>query len=204
MRNKLRYTAEETTNNLYTRGNEWMFEDSQEYIGPYHRYSDGIVLTGAVYDPLQSKKLIEYVDINSDSKLRIYKLLKPRIKTLYITPKPYRVQINISTLKLNYIYRYFLKRHDGTFIEVSKDQYELWKQKKIDPNLYKGHQMEWTVVGDINDVITKGAVVRGIVSSNKKSVQLAENILPGISDIVTDFTEFAVDIKYDVPPDINN
>ena len=204
MRNKLSYTTQETTNNLYTRGTEWMLENLQEYVGSYHRYTDGLVMTEATYNPYKSKKLIPYISSANDLKKKVYNILKPTIKTNYITPKPYRVQIDVTTLKLDYIYRYFLRRYDGLFIEISQSQYELLTQRKIDPNLYKGHRMEWAVVGDINDAISKGAVVRGIVSANKKSVQLAEKVLPGISDIVTDFTEFAVDIKYDVPPDINN
>ena len=47
-RRKLFYPKNEQTLGLYTQGKEWMLVDGdKEYKGPYHKFSDGVVMTGA-------------------------------------------------------------------------------------------------------------------------------------------------------------
>lgn len=204
MRNKLRYTAQETTNNLFTTGKEWMFENNVEYVGAYHRYADNLVMTGGTYDAIQSKKLIPYVDVINNKLTQTYKILKPTIKLQYQTPRPYRPIIDITKLTSDYIYRYFLKRFDEYFIEIDQDQYDLFLQNKIDPSLYKGYKLQWTVRGNSSDIYQYGSVKYSIASLNRKSVSTAEQQIPGISNIITNYTEFAVDTTYTVPKDINS
>lgn len=195
MRNKIRYTAEETTNNLYTSGQEWMLENFQEYVGSYHRYNDGLVLTGATYNPRISKKLIPYVDSINETKNQLYKKLKV-IKTKYVKPIPYQPTIDPLSLKRDFINRYFLKHIDGTIIEISETQYTEWQQKKIDPNLYIGTKIEWRVSGSVADTKNGLITINGILSANQKSVQQAEVVMPNISNILTNYLEFAVNVTY--------
>ena len=60
--NRLYYPKTDIVNNLYTSGKEWMYEDGTEYMGYYHRYIDGIRMSGAVFEKGYSKKLIPYKD----------------------------------------------------------------------------------------------------------------------------------------------
>ena len=41
MRNRLHYTPNQITLNLYTTGSQWMTDDGVEFIGPYHTYTTG-------------------------------------------------------------------------------------------------------------------------------------------------------------------
>ena len=60
-RKKIYYPDAQIEKNLYTRGKEWMFIDSwQEYIGYYHRYSNGEVYTEREWDPKRSRRLVVY------------------------------------------------------------------------------------------------------------------------------------------------
>ena len=66
-RRKTYYTADETTNNLFTTGKQWMTTDRVEYKGPYHRFTDGIVMTGASPMGKRSKYLMPYKEVSEES-----------------------------------------------------------------------------------------------------------------------------------------
>lgn len=207
MRNRLRYNKEDITENLFTSGKEWMTTDNQEYIGQYHRYVDGGVYTRGVWDAVLSKRLIPYVASDSNIEIQknaLYKKLKPTIKTKYKAPEYRYLIITEEDRKRGYTYRYFLKRYNGGIIEVDKMQYDEYQNKRIDPNLYTAVRIEWTIVGPINDTYKNGAMNKGIASRNRQSVLIGSKTIPGLETYVTNYIEFATDIDYNVPPDINS
>ena len=75
-RPKIYYPKAKITNNLYTKGREWMYEDGKEYIGYYHKYADGLVLTEAFYNTIRSEKLIPYTDIQRQESNVVYDIQK--------------------------------------------------------------------------------------------------------------------------------
>ena len=206
MRNRLRYNREDITENLFTSGKEWMTTDNLEYVGLYHRYVDGGVYTLGSWDAVLSKRLIPYIAIDSSiqtQKNTLYKKLKPNVKTKYKTPEHRYLVITEQDRKRGYVYRYFLKRYNGGIIEVDKLQYDEYQNKRIDPNLYIAVRAEWTIVGPINDTYKNGAIDKGISSRNRQSIQIASQTIPELSLYITNYIEFATDIDYNVPPDIN-
>ena len=134
MRDKIYYTVDEITNNLFTPGFEWMLIDNTEYIGLYHTYTTGEVYTKAKFDRNTSKKLIPYrISEPSNEK---YRELKPDIKTAYDTIKPHRASITEKDKKAGFIIRYFIQKVNSLNIqEINKDQYNAYQDKKLDPNI---------------------------------------------------------------------
>ena len=109
-RNKLYYPKSHIVTNLHTNGKEWMFEDTIEYIGYYHRYIDGTILSGAVFNRTESKNLIPYVSIVNDPVNVVYNSLKPKLTfkaptTVYTIPE-------LEDYETGKIVRYFLRRRN--------------------------------------------------------------------------------------------
>jgi len=202
MRSQITYLIEDITNNLVTTGSQWMTEDGQEYIGAYHTYATGEVYTRGVWDELLSKKLIPFEETTTVE--TIYKRLKPNIKTKYKLPTLYIPIITPADVSKGTFTRYLLQNQVSfQIIEVNKEQFSQWQKKKIDPNIWQGVQLEWKLVGNVNDVILNGASDLGIVSFNRNSVLQASKVLPGLQNILTNFTQFISDAEYIIPSDIN-
>ena len=136
MRKKVYYLKDEITNNLYTYGNELMLENNIEYTGPYHSYITGEIYTQSTWNPLESKKLIKF--INTTQNNSEYTTLKPDLKTKYDTIKNVTPNIPSDAIKKGFITRYILQNVSSRVIyEVDKEQFESYSTKKIDDNLFK-------------------------------------------------------------------
>ena len=73
---KAYYPKDQIIPGLYTNGQEWMLEeDDSEYIGSYHRYTDGNVVTLSEYIPNKSKFLVPY-KFRSKSSIRYRQITK--------------------------------------------------------------------------------------------------------------------------------
>ena len=60
---KLKYSKQETKNDLYTFGKEWQLEDGTEYVGTYHQYTTtNETYTESNWNATLSKPLFEYQD----------------------------------------------------------------------------------------------------------------------------------------------
>ena len=165
-RKKIRYTKDEIINNLYTTGGEYMTTNFQEYIGLYHKYTTGEVFTFPKWNPYKSIELIEYIDLNSDTKS--YKVLKDDIKTKYQNIQSYRVQISQNDRKTGYITRYFAYNIvNKQLIEINKDTFKKIKSKDIDPNLYQIVSLRWFITGPVDDINDNGYVTQGVRTKNQ-------------------------------------
>lgn len=206
MRNRLYYNKEDITENLFTTGSEWMTMDNQEYIGAYHRYSDGLVFSRGTWDASLSKKLIPYVDLNNDilaQRLTLYKKLKPTIKTQYIVPEQKYITISEQDSLNGFIYRYFIKRFTGEIFEIDKIQYDQYQNKRIDPNLYTAVRVEWSISGPLNNNTKNQVLIKSIETKNRESIQIAARSIPELITYINNYSEFATDIDYNIPSDIN-
>tara|TARA_R110000868_G_scaffold405170_1_gene684187 strand:+ start:551 stop:1159 length:609 start_codon:yes stop_codon:yes gene_type:complete len=202
MRLQTTYLIEDITNNLVTTGSMWMTSDKQEYIGQYHHYATGEVYTRGVWNSLLSKKLIPYEEFITVE--TIYKRLKPNIKTTYDLPTPYTPVVTPTDINKGTFTRYFVQNQVSLqIVEVDKEEFTQWQKKKIDPNIWLGTQLEWKIIGNVNDIVLNGIVKLGIASFNKNSVLIANKILPSLQTSLTNFTQFASDSDFIVPTDIN-
>ena len=203
MRRKIYYPKSHIVTNLVTTGKEWMFEDGTEYIGYYHKYIEGLRMSGAVYDKAESKKLIPYVDQVVQPYNKVYNELMaksrfpivPRISPKYRYPMP-----DENDYAAGFMTRYLLrKRNYNNFtdiLEVDLDQFKLWRKRNfgIDENLYEGLELPWKLTGperDIKDV--NGSIVTyGVYDTNQRMVFLKDNEFKGLKEFLTDFTEVTI------------
>ena len=199
-RNKLYYPKSHIVTNLHTNGKEWMFEDTIEYIGYYHRYIDGTILSGAVFNRTESKNLIPYVSIVNDPINIVYNSLKPKLTfkaptTVYTIPE-------LEDYETGKIVRYFLRRRNlasyEDIIEIGKDQYKLWKKSSggIDKNLYDAITMDWKLTGPLYDIRDSVNIVYGIFDTNKRMVELKTKDFTGLKDFLTDYIEYSIYSPY--------
>jgi hypothetical protein len=204
IRQRLYYPASQIVRNLYTAGKEYMTIDNIEYIGFYHSYIDGTVMTGAVYDSVESKVLKLYVDTVTQPESILYtdsisKGANSRTNVLYTTQPVFTyVQPQEKDFINGKFKRYFIKRRNyqsiNDIFEIDHTQYKLWKQIKsgIDESLYDAISIDWLLVGPLQDVIENSIVIRpGVTTTNERITRNASVNFIGLDTYVTDFIEFS-------------
>lgn len=201
MRQKIYYTADEIETNLYTSGGEWMTIDGREYIGLYHKYITNEVYTQPTWNIESSKKLIKYSKSNPN--VSVYKKLKPT-DVKYKTPKSSIIQVTPIDRKNGYIQRYFLKKiNENSIIEVNKQEYDAVETNASGMNMYDNITLEWRISGNLDDSRKNGIYTRGVITTNRLTVERAEEKMPGISNILQNYTEFYLSDNIVIPKDIN-
>lgn len=203
MRLKTYYMPEEITSNLYTNGGEFQTEDGVEYRGLYHRYITNEIYTGATWNSKTSKKLVLLE--KRQTRDTTYSKLKNRLQTKFITPQPVNRTPTVAEYKSGYFDRYFLKKcNEQIFIETDNTQYMLWRNGKIDPAVFNAVTFRWFISGNVDDIKTATTIQYGVVTKNTKQIQYAQQVLPGIANILTDPLQYYADTDYKVPADINS
>lgn len=203
-RKKTYYNIDETTNNLFTTGKQWMTLDKKEYKGAYHTYLTGEVFTGATWNPKTAKMLIAYQSPNINPSIRIYKKLKPKVKTAYKSVNssiPTITNINAISGKLT---RYFYKRYDNeTIFETTKSSYREIEQNRVDTKLYTIQTIQWHITGPKQDEYKNGVFIPGVVTKNTNQIKFVSQTMPGIKNILTDPLQYYTDSDFIAPTDIN-
>tara|TARA_B100000963_G_scaffold353622_1_gene368655 strand:- start:67 stop:720 length:654 start_codon:yes stop_codon:yes gene_type:complete len=197
------YTLAEQELNLYTSGSQFMTQDRKEYIGLYHRY----IVTGEIFtNSSYTKTSKELIPFKTESPaVTEYKLLRPNIKTEYITPEPISLKITMDDIKAGSITRHFMKKINSTDImEVDLDQIKSLSSKKIDPNLYESISINWTITGELNDRMERGIRVVGARSKNMKSIKDASKKFAGLDKKILNPTEYYTDTDFVILRDINS
>jgi hypothetical protein len=203
MRNKLRYTIDEITVDLYTPGGQFMTEDNVEYTGSYHQYITNELYTGATWNAKTSLKLIPLVKTRTDNV--VYRKLKSNLVTKYILPSATTITITEQQRLTGFVTRYFMKKTNDNYVfEVDNRTYTLWQSKRIDPLLYVAVSLQWQIAGPVADEIVDGVSKIGVRTKNLNQIKLASRILPGISEKLANLTELYTDIDFKVPKDINS
>ena len=198
------YSADETTNNLFTTGQQWMTTDEREYRGAYHKYLTGEVFTEAKWNPKKSKPLIPYVAPVTNKYNRLYRTLKPKIKTLYDSPKSQSVTITQKDIDAGVINRYFYKRYDNDkILETTESLYNEIISNQVDKKLYVTQKIQWFITGNKNDQFKNGVFIAGVSTKNINQVKFAAKTLPGLTAILTDPLQYYTDTDFIAPVDIN-
>lgn len=199
-RNKLYYPKEQIQTGLYTTGKEWMTEDGMEYVGFYHKYLDGLVLAGAVYNKFTSVKLIKFIDVEIDRDVFRYSQLTKN-ETFSIAQYKAPIAVYPAPVQKDYkkgkFTRYFLKRRNGTetdIIEIDVDQYESWISfnEGINENLYDAILIDWKLTGPIEDEGKAPDITYGVASTNRRVVELKNRTFKGIKYFLTDYLEWSI------------
>ena len=201
MRIKSFYSANEIITDLYTSGQQWMTIDNEEYVGLYHTYSTGEVYTQPKWNKNKSKKLIQYKVL--DPIIIEYNKITT-IKLNYDSFQTHNIKITQKNIDDGFIDRFILKKiNENRFYEIDKKTYESYNKKKIDPALYIGVKIKWTIAGPLQ-TIRKGAVtVLGIRDKNIAETEQAEKQLPGLSIFLNDPLQYYTDNDFISPADIN-
>jgi len=199
-RPKIYYPKTKIITNLYTRGKEWMFENGVEYIGYYHRYLDGLVLTEPYYNMVKSEKIIPYSEIKRNQPNVIYDSISDLQVSFNASPTNVYTLPTLDDYKKGFFKRYFVYRRNlkdiyKEFFEVNDTQYKSWKTPRvgIDEILYNAFVIEWRLTGPLNDITANGQIIEfGVHDTNKRLVYLNEKQFPGIIKILTDYKEFSI------------
>jgi len=198
--NRLYYPKTHIVNNLYTSGKEWMYEDGTEYMGYYHRYIDGIRMSGAVFEKGYSKKLIPYKDYVRQPDTIVYDGLKARKE--YFTPLQSYPIPNEDDYAEGKILRYFIKRRNYStyqdIVEINKPQYRAWQKRRsgIDETLYDAISLDWKLTGPLHDEVDGLNTTYGVYDTNFRVVKLWDTKFSGLLNFLTDYTELSIYSPY--------
>jgi len=203
-RKKTYYSADETINNLYTVGQEWMTLDQQEYKRAYHKYLTGEIFTGAKWNPKTSKPLKAFISYEENETAKFYRSLRPKIKTSYKSPKSQSVTITQNDIDAGVINRYFYKRYDNDkILETTESLYNEIISNQVDKKLYVTQKIQWFITGNKNDQFKNGVFIAGVSTKNINQVKFAAKTLPGLTAILTDPLQYYTDTDFIAPVDIN-
>lgn len=194
-RSKVYYPASQIITGLYTQGKEWMLLDGTEYIGPYHRYADGLVMTLFSYDREKSDRLMPYSDLSIHRNSFVYDDLTEvgtDIKK-HSSPKTYFPILEQEDYIRGYFERYFVQRRNSKsnmITEISETDFNTLAtpNQGIHRELYKGTKLRWKISGPEFDTDR----TTGVVDTNKRTLALKELELKGISRFLFDLREFSV------------
>lgn len=211
-RNKLYYPSNQITNNLYSYG-EYMTEDGSQYIGHYHKYSDGSVMTGAYYDKNTSVTLLPFKNIENGSidnnvrlydKLTDYKYQNASINNngnTTIIPIPFYPIFAQSCYDNGVAYRYFIRNvnmnndiyNSLSLFEISSDYYNMYNAGRIDNVLYRVISIPWKLTGPMydeqKDFFNKTA---GVYDTNMRTVATYSSQFNGLNNYLTNFLELSI------------
>jgi uncharacterized membrane protein len=198
---KLKYSKQETKNDLYTFGKEWQLEDGTEYIGTYHQYTaTNETYTESSWNASLSKPLFEYHDQTSINTL--YRKLN-NAKTKFDHVRDHHVIITKKDVQLGSITRFFLKKANETLIiEISPETAQQYVALKIDNVQYTLGSLKWKITGPI-DTVNTNISIPGVFDENSKAIKQLEQTLPGLSNKLNNPLEFYTDTDFVVPADIN-
>ena len=201
-RQKLFYTINEITENLYTNGSEFQLESGEAYVGLYHRYTTGEIFTEPAWNPGISKKLEILLVIPEQTK--IYKKNNPNIKTKFNSITRYFPEVKDTDIQKKYIVRYFLyKLNERSAIEINQTQFNSWQSNELDNNLYAAIKINWYISGEPFDITQNGTVRKGVITKNQKTITQTNLQYPGFNQTVNNPYELYVDTTVTVPPSIN-
>jgi hypothetical protein len=184
-RQRIYYPEGKIQKGLYTIGKQWMTEDGKEYIGGYHTYTTGEVFTQASYIKDVSKKLIPYKDVSQQSVKEVFDYdalpKKSNLAEHFFPTYSKATPIESDYLK-GFVKRYYVRSMlNGIIMETSIRDYS-----KVRPEVFEKTTITWKITGPINDSGSEP----GIEDTNRRLVNLAEREVKGITNYITNFTEF--------------
>lgn len=152
--------------NLYTNGNEFVtLLSNTNYIGYYYKLYNGKYFTGKTPNEPNSLELKSSSGPTSGGN-----------NDLILSPIPYSPLLPTpQDYKIGEFTRYFIvKRNEPIFTEVSKKEYDKYKNKQADVywRLYKPFSLFWVLTGEINQVAKTNKNVTELVEQRDQAFGL--------------------------------
>jgi hypothetical protein len=175
------YPASEVETGFYANPGEYVLANGTEYVGLYC-IAGGIKVTGTL--PTRESEFLYSASIQHKNDRNItYHTITKRAFDKHVRPE-YYVTVPTSQDYKNLSYtRYAAQKINETsnIIEISKEQYNASNSRNkpgINTNLYRVIDIPWVLQG------------RDAAMYNDKTLQLKENVIPGIRAYFSDFSEF--------------
>jgi len=195
--------------NLFTAGGEYLDASTgQPYEGAYHENFNGEAFTGKdQYDP-NSKPLIrnprtggQSSQVLPSSQNRKYAALNPNNQDLYrygADPSPMVPILTGDDYKRGRILRYFARKRNQTptlIIEIDQEMFDDISKRggKYNYTTWAVFNLYWKITGPLYDSRDRnGVLVSGIVDTNRRIVDKANEAFRGIKQYLTNLIEYSV------------
>jgi hypothetical protein len=191
---------------LLTNGKEYMTEDYLEYIGYYHKYTNGEVFSLYEYNEKNSVKLIPYdiAIINQNVKDVTFTKSTTYNPKNYTTPIIKTVTPTIEDFKNKSSWeRYFIRKvndKDWGIRELTKEQYDRTQSNnrgEIDSFLFNTISIKWKLIGDMYDKYDNNNVlIGGVYNTNERTIKQTTLNFIGLDKYLTDPLEFTIYSKW--------
>jgi hypothetical protein len=113
----------------------------------------------------------------------------------YTSPVERKPTPTLDDYNNEFFIRYFVKqRNNNKIIEIDKTQYTyIGVVGQIDGDLYLSYQLDWKIAGPMYDQYKGNIIVEhGIVDSNKRTLNIAEKTINGITSKLSNLVEYAI------------
>ena len=194
--------------NLYTGGDEFTTTSGEPYVGYYHQLFNSSVGSGKTPNDPNSVALVKNFSENPVNNYIVqtkenieYSVIQPVNQALYQSSGDPLFMFPILTGKdyqRGQIIRYFAKkRNDITpkIIEISKEAYNDLNVNagRYNYALWTVTRVFWKISGPLKDSLnSNGVKTSGIVDTNQRLVNTAEETFKGIKQYLSNLIQFAV------------
>jgi hypothetical protein len=123
----------------------------------------------------------DYIRVSTESN----RFRPPLIETF--TPSPTKLDRNLGEIQ-----RYFVKFTTHSDIDIIEVDKPTFTRLSINPT-YRTTSIKWLISGpldDLPDKVNTTKLTLGVISMNKKSVELGNEDLPGLKNFIVDFKRF--------------
>jgi len=196
-------------NGLYTAGGEFTNPvTGEDYKGYYHETFIGEVSSGKIPNSPNSVALVKNYSTSQENNYIVptqeninYSTLQPVNQELYQSsgdPLSIFPTLTGKDYQRGQIIRYFAKKRNinpPSIIEITKDAFDDLRANKGRYNyaLWTVTSVFWKISGPLKDSLNaNGVKTSGIVDTNKRLVDTAEQNFKGIKQYLSDLTQFAV------------
>jgi len=178
-----------------------MTADYEEYVGLYHKYTTGEVYTQPKWNKNKSVRLYTYKELSES--VKTYNRVTD-VELQYNSFETHNVVVTKKDIDAGFITRYIIKKNNEIkFYEIDDKTFTDYGKKKIDPTIYSATQLQWHIVGDIEDMIQGNMTIQGVRSKNLQAVKNAESTMPNLSMYLNNPLQYYTDTDFIAPVDIN-
>lgn len=169
----------------YSNGNEYVFDDGTDYVGPFHVLPNGQKFTGPRPE-LRSVQIFEKRNDIDENVLR-YNLNTGNRSSRYETPVSISRRPDSNEFSVGKMERYFVQKRTNpynTIIEIDSIQFNKINTKNnpgINGNIWNALLLIWI----ISKIPSNDAYIL-----NRMEVQRNQETFPGIEKYLIDYLEF--------------
>jgi hypothetical protein len=186
----------------YTPGGDYYYPTNYaDYVGFYRKDLRGNAYSGQninnqsirLVPAFQSKTVDPNVSISSVSANEYTQILESTIQLnlSVLVPQNDSLPPTLDEYNQGFYTRYILQyklSSKPVFVEVNKGTYFLYKNSS-NGQYFNNVEVLWKISGPLYDQKQNGTLMKGgVIDSNKRSIQEAEKIIPGITNYLNNLT----------------